>query len=500
MRILEDNGESGIVSQIHFSKQAIISTDFSVEIFFTNQFPKSKNLQKMIFEAEEDFPQARELVYDVYAALSHYAPHMRKENEMIPKYLINFAVIKQLLEHETYLELRNVVEGDDLLCLISTEVLFPICLQIAKKLNEKFEELLKEYNEFLEAMQKAAEENEEPPLTAAELQEKFEKVLEELEAAYAESTQSFEFTKKISVVLNKIKSSKNAEISWGLGNDGTFQKMAYSKKIDVIEKLKSDEKIKKVALLAGKLRALLTFGKDTITTTRKSMVTGITKGDDISLVMSSEITKFLNPATRNLFLQDFSDKKLQQYELGSKVKKGEGHIISLIDVSGSMMGDSEIWSKAVALALLDIARKKRRSYVAIHFDSGVKAKGLHANYFTKSQPYNIEQVIDMAEFFSGGGTEFQPPLDRARTEISSETEFTKADIIMITDGQSFVSDAWLEDFLKWKKEKKINVFSILIGSSSGVETLKKFSDTVVNLDSINEEGFNVAEMLFNQLI
>ncbi len=500
MRILEDNGASGITSQIHFSKQSIISTDFSVEIFFTNQFPKSKNLQKLVFENEETFPQVKELVFDIYAALLQYAPTLRKENEMVPKYLINFAIIKQMMEHEAYLDMRNVIEGDELMCLIGTEVLFPICLEIFKKLNEKYEELLKDYNEALEAIKAASEADEEPPVTAAELQAKFDEVLKELEKAYVDSTAGFEFAKKISIASQQIKSSKNTAISWGLGNDGTFQRMAYSKKLDVLDKLKSDEKIKKVALLAGKLRALISFGKDTITTTRKSMVTGITKGDDISLIMSSEITKFLNPATRNSFLQDFSDKKLQQYELGSKVRKGEGHIVSLIDVSGSMSGESEIWAKAVALALLDIARKKRRSYVAVHFDSGVKAKGLHANYFTKSQPYNIEQVIDMAEFFSGGGTEFQPPLDRARAEISSESEFSKADIVMITDGQSFVSDSWLEDFLKWKKEKKINVFSILIGSSSGVDTLKKFSDTVVNLDSVTEEGFNVAEMLFKQLI
>lgn len=500
MRQLNENGHSSLKADLRFKTQSTISTDFAVEMFFSNQYPKSKTLQKWVYEKEEKYPQIRELIFDIYNLLTSYYPLLNKENEMLPTHLLNFAAVKALIEHENYIQLRNIVDGDELMGLISTEVLLKDCFIIIESLEEKFAELQEKYEHSIEAA-KAMLATDEEAASYDELQKKFDELREELEASYAESINSFDFTKQVSFSIDQISQEQKTCKIWGLGNDGTFQKMPYDKKIGILDKLKSDEKVKKVALLAGKLRALLHFGKDTISKENKTSVTNVSIGNDLSTLLPDELLRFIRPETRGAFYKDYTDQKLKQYELGSKVKKGEGHIIALIDVSSSMAGVCEIWSKAVAMALLDIARKKKRSFVAVHFDSGVKSTGLHANYFTKKKPYSIEQVIDMAEYFSGGGTEFQPSLDRAREEISTEAEFTKADIIMITDGQSFVSDEWLKTFLEWKTSKKVNVFTIIIGKVDQT-TVKKFSDTVVELDhkSIAEGGMDVASMLFKQLI
>jgi uncharacterized protein with von Willebrand factor type A (vWA) domain len=45
----------------------------------------------------------------------------------------------------------------------------------------------------------------------------------------------------------------------------------------------------------------------------------------------------------------------------------------------------------------------------------------------------------MAEYFSGGGTLFEPPLELAKDKIELDKEFTKADIVFVTDGFGFLT-------------------------------------------------------------
>jgi uncharacterized protein with von Willebrand factor type A (vWA) domain len=61
-----------------------------------------------------------------------------------------------------------------------------------------------------------------------------------------------------------------------------------------------------------------------------------------------------------------------QYDLIGHETEGQGPIIIAIDESGSMTTDyggmtGEVWSKAVMLALLSIARLQKRDLAVIHF-------------------------------------------------------------------------------------------------------------------------------------
>lgn len=99
--------------------------------------------------------------------------------------------------------------------------------------------------------------------------------------------------------------------------------------------------------------------------------------------------------------------------------------------------------------------------------------------------------MDLAEYFEGGGTEFEPPLDLAREKIGSEKIYEKADLVFITDGESVVRNDWLTAFMKWKTENKVNIYSVLIDSyDNSVSTVKKFSDRVDKLSNIRESDTN----------
>jgi uncharacterized protein with von Willebrand factor type A (vWA) domain len=117
----------------------------------------------------------------------------------------------------------------------------------------------------------------------------------------------------------------------------------------------------------------------------------------------------------------------------------------------------------------------------------------------------VFDVIDFAEFFFGGGTDFERPLDMAAKVIDDDQP--KADIIMITDGICDVGDEWLKEFTQWRDEAEVSVYSVVIDTwnhygadwkDNHVGTLKKFSngDIVRAADIQDQTGMVNAGEIF----
>jgi len=99
-----------------------------------------------------------------------------------------------------------------------------------------------------------------------------------------------------------------------------------------------------------------------------------------------------------------------------------------------------------------------------------------------------EEIIELAGYFPGGGTDFEDPLDKA-LEFLKESRFTRGDIVFITDGECDVRDEWLKIFLDKKDKLKFKVFSVLIDLTGNetVESLKKFSDKVTAISNLTSK-------------
>ena len=206
--------------------------------------------------------------------------------------------------------------------------------------------------------------------------------------------------------------------------------------------------------------------------------------------------KIAVPELRILFLRDYREGRLLTYKLGGREKAGRGPIIVLIDNSSSMMGEKEIWSKAVALGIFTIAYEERRDFIAIHFSS---AHDPLIEIEIKPKGNNIPQKIyEFVTKFIGGGTDFEKPLSRA---VDLMKNMPKADIIMISDGICGVGEEWLKQFLENKKKMDFKVLSIIIGEpgASTDETLRKFSDKIYNPLDLEKEGDEVAVDVFGIL-
>jgi uncharacterized protein with von Willebrand factor type A (vWA) domain len=147
-----------------------------------------------------------------------------------------------------------------------------------------------------------------------------------------------------------------------------------------------------------------------------------------------------------------------------------------------------MWAKAVCLSLLEIARRQRRKFCVIVFSSKgtplkVFGSGVKDNWRMKD-----EDIIELAGYFPGGGTDFEDPLDKA-LEFLKESRFKRGDIVFITDGECDVRDEWLNAFLDKKNKLKFKVFSVLIDLTGRetVESLKKFSDKVTAISNLTSK-------------
>src|SRR5438105_7471161 len=170
---------------------------------------------------------------------------------------------------------------------------------------------------------------------------------------------------------------------------------------------------------------------------------------------------FHNPVLHKDLYRSFLDQELLQYSLRGIEEKGKGPMIVCLDGSSSMAGDKEIWSKAVTLTLLEIARRQRRLFRSICFSS--EQTPLQVLDLNPREHYEIKtkSVMDLAEYFPGGGTDFQKPLDAA-LECLKQSRFKKGDIIFITDGECQVSPEWAQQFRKVKEKPGLALSSILI--------------------------------------
>jgi uncharacterized protein with von Willebrand factor type A (vWA) domain len=226
----------------------------------------------------------------------------------------------------------------------------------------------------------------------------------------------------------------------------------------------------KVADLVGRMRNLARAKTREKTTTQSSEIHSVSLGDDLARVLPAELAMLTDPRRKGEFYKKFTEKGLLQYELKEREKLARGPMIVLVDKSGSMDGSNMQWANAVALALVDTAKRQRRVSKVVHFD------------YEPQQEVTVKKkdrlpVGKIATVQASGGTDWEKPLTLAIETIKGEAIFEKADVVMITDGVCEVTPAFLKEMKKDKKELGFRVWSVLIGGGN-TRTLTKFSDQI----------------------
>ena len=289
----------------------------------------------------------------------------------------------------------------------------------------------------------------------------------------------------ITVAQNLDDATQEAE-SWGMVVGGGHQSSP-GRQIELGKRLAGNDKLKKLAKMVGRMKhhALALRRKSFERTNDEVFEVGV--GAELSRLLPSELAGLRHPLLRKDFIRRFVDNELLQYDLRGVEEQGKGPLIVCLDGSSSMLGDKEIWAKALTLTLLEIARRERRLFRAICFssaDAPLYSVDLNARVRHEAA---MDKVMELAEYFPGGGTDFEKPLDAALACIQ-ESRFQRGDIVFITDGECRVHADWAERFATQKNALGFSLFSILIDvGTSSLGSLTPFSDRITSVSQLTSE-------------
>lgn len=471
----------------------------------------SPSLREVEDKGSTLLPHFGSLLQDIFCLLFKYNINYHNDAEVLPSALLNQKFLRgihqgaqydflreQTLLNEAHAGLSTLILGERLLTLLREEKLLTRRdmrdLWDIQKQEEIVSQKLEEYDnadtipedqmseEGRKALQKAKDRmGGEVQGAEALLRHKTQQMKEDLKQIEAQATNRLQ-AEAIKVAQELEDATDEAE-TWG-DTIGTGSRTPPGQKLELGRRLAGNEKLKKLARMVGRMKFQAQALRKKVFERSSEELLEVEQGDALHRLLPHELLSLHHPILRKDFYRRFLDQELIQYSLRGVEEKGKGPMIVCLDGSSSMSGDKEIWSKAVTLTLLEIARKQRRLFRSICFSSAETP--LQVLDMNPRDRFEVETktIMDLAEYFPGGGTDFQKPLDAA-LECLRQSRFKKGDIIFITDGECQVDPEWAEQFREEKEKLGFSLFSILIDMGpASLGTLKEFSDRISTIKQL----------------
>jgi len=473
-------------------------------------FAQAAGLRELADDLGERHDYAEDLLADVFLAAYKAAPQLRERAEMDPSRLVNHQVVGAMLGSPEFAELRRETAGDpyaSALGVISQGSALRRMLEAAERAQQAADAAARARQEAAEAAQavaaaldhagaEAGEDGGVPDEAAQALEEAMaqaEAAAQEAQEADAAAARALASAAPGIRTAARAAAAKAAEAArdesalmaaWGVA-PGELQRMSFDQRARLAERLRGG-RLGRFAELIGRFRQMAAGERARKTEHAPGELVGITLGDDLSRLIPSELASLGVPAMRAAFAARYAEGRLFVYETRGEEHTGQGAIIACVDCSGSMgraahgRVSGEAWAKACALALLDQAQAARRDFAALLFSSRSE---LRVFRFPAGRRPAIGDVLDLAEHFWGGGTDFQTPLDAAGDLLEAEYDRDgrmRGDVVLITDGECGVTEDWMRSWNERKARLGHRVFGVAVGSSAG-PVLEALSD---NLRSI----------------
>lgn len=434
---------------------------------FLESMEYDEKLRDVEIDGSKRQPNFAEFMVDVFGGMYKYEPKLRPEEQVTPgtEWMDKiYNEISQLPEWKTLRERTRMNSG------ASAEATAEFCLQ--------FMDAIPDQNE----KQDKQDQNGAPQSGGQQPQGQGEDGGIDMSAIRRAARNA---CKKATEAADRHNSAMSA---FGQGSGaGTPQTASPGMKKKLAEKLVNNDHLRKIAELAGRFRRIALDKQKSKTKYGTDEISDITVGDDVARLIPSEMMKLCHPTMKYDFFKRYLERNLLQYQLRGREKEGRGPLIVCIDESGTMSGNRDVWAKAVAMALLHVAQRQKRRFFMIHYDANVTRTD---EFFGKADPL---EIIDAISHYTGGGTEFEEPLNMAFQMIhkGKDNGYKKADIVFITDGQATVSDKFLEVFNMGKKIANFQVISVVIDYHDD-STVRSFSDKVIHVNrGQDEEALNV---------
>jgi len=449
-------------------------------------------------------PHFRDLLEDVFCLLFKLEPRWRTADAVAPSAMLNrellaalrdFPILDELREQtqldETQAGLATVLLGEGLLTTIREERLLPrgdlLDLWDLQHAEETLRDRAQELDQAGEQADPDTREEAEHAASVAEARHR-QKARLMGERLKEMSTRARSALPAAATGLRRqlAEARENAE-SWGTGV-GAGGRLSPGRKIELGRRLASNPKLKRLTALVGRMRAVAMALRKRSLERANEEVHDVELGGAVERLLPPELLALRHPILKKDFQRRLVEGELLTYRLRGTDEHGRGPMIVCLDGSSSMAGDKELWSKAVALTLLEIARRQRRLFRFLCFSSAdTPLYTLDLNP-REHHAVQVDRALDVAEYFPGGGTDFQVPLDAA-VDCLSQARYRRGDVVLITDGECQVSPDWLARFRKDKQRLGFSLYSVLIDvGPSAIGTLGEISDRVTSVSKLTDDG------------
>jgi uncharacterized protein with von Willebrand factor type A (vWA) domain len=284
---------------------------------------------------------------------------------------------------------------------------------------------------------------------------------------------------------------QDATDALGLGAGSPGAPLDPARLAAAFKRVQNSERLKAIANLAGrfrrvaqsKQRAKLDHGLDD--------VVGVEPGGDLSRVLPVELARLGDDDLELDVLRRLVERQAQCREWHAVTPVGKGPIVVCVDESGSMTGPKIATAKALALALVWIARRQRRWVGLVGFSGGTQG-----TVFVCPPDKNDENgLCDWLEHFFGQGTELDVPLrELPAMWAKMGAPKGKTDVLLVTDAIVQCGADLAASFNAWKKTAQARVFALVIGGAQAGD-LTLVSDEVHAVNAIDASSDAVGAVL-----
>lgn len=259
--------------------------------------------------------------------------------------------------------------------------------------------------------------------------------------------------------------------------------------------LKSSRRLQRVSTLAGRLERVASAKVRSKIEPGVGEVHGIGPGSlaDLARLLPSEIVTLRRRSLRLHLLARILQGKVLTYAMTGREPQARGPVVVLLDESSSMReAGKDIWSKAVALALLSTATKQRRAWHLVAFNGAiVRELDIPAG---KATPDDIYRALDHG---CRGGTDFDAPVLRAADVIRHSPAMRKADVVIITDGEDSVSPDTIEIANRLTHVEGVSWFCVGVGPAAelGLQSLAPIATSMIRVGNTDDADELVAPVI-----
>lgn len=453
-------------------------------------FARATALRDLAAELEAAHPGAADLLADVFTAVHAVRPRLRAREAMDPARLPHHAIIAALLGTPAFGELRGLSAGDPCAAALAVLALAPELRRILEQtgreqdLARRAQEAERRAGEAATAVADALRDAAGGAAgTGADAEDVHRAVRTAELAGRAARTSARDADRALSAIVPGIRSAARTATTravtatraeaallraWGVGA-AEKERMSFDQRLRLARRMGTG-RLARWADLIGRFRQMAEGERSHRVSGASGELVGVTLGDDLSRVVPSELAHLGLPALRAVFAARYAAGELMLYDHRGERATGRGAIIACVDTSHSMYEAGpggvtrEAWAKACALALLDQARHARRDFVGILFSSPGRYEVFR---FPAGEPAGTADVMEFAETFLGGGTSYETPLGAAADLLGREHDRTgraHGDIVMITDDECAVTDAWLRDWRTARRRLGFRVFGVAVGA------------------------------------